>query len=172
MDRIRTDMIKIFNELGLKITIETNLKTVNFLDVTLDLTTEKYRPYRKPNDKPLYISHKSNHPPNIIKNLPDSISRRLTDISSDHHVFKDAVPLCNNALRQSGYSENLQYLEDWKTNKGSRKGRNRQRNIVWFNPPFSKNVITNIGQRFLRLINKHFPKGSVLNKIFNKIPSN
>ena len=38
----------------------------------------------------------------------------------------------------------------------------------WFNPPFSKNVNTNIGQHFLRLMNKNFPKGSVWNKIFNK----
>eukprot|EP00117_Sycon_ciliatum_P035757 scpid105136/ scgid0243/ len=71
-----------FNSLGLKITIQANLKSVDFLDITLDLRTGKYRPYRKPNDRPLYVHHKSNHPPIIIQNLPSSISRRLTDISS------------------------------------------------------------------------------------------
>ena len=30
--------------------------------------------------------------------------------------------------------------------------------ILWYNPPFSKNVSTNIGHRFLALVYKHFPK--------------
>lgn len=53
VDRIRKHITKIFHSLGLKITIQANLKTVDFLDVTLDLTTVKYRPYRKPKDRPL-----------------------------------------------------------------------------------------------------------------------
>ena len=58
---------------SLKITITTNLKTVNFLDVTFNLCTRKYQPYNKPNDTPTYINVNSNHPPNIIKALPNSI---------------------------------------------------------------------------------------------------
>ena len=38
-DKIRKDIIKIFNDLGLKITILTNIKTVYFLDITFDLTS-------------------------------------------------------------------------------------------------------------------------------------
>ena len=73
-DRIRKDFIAIFkNEFQLKIVCNTNLKIVNFLDVTFDLTTGKYKPYNKPGNIPLYINVKSNHPRNIIKNLPDSI---------------------------------------------------------------------------------------------------
>ena len=50
---------------------------------------------------------------------------------------------------------------------GKRKTRrNRHWNITWFNPPFSR-LSTNIGWRFRTLVNKHFPKGSKLNKIFN-----
>ena len=41
-DRIRKDLIKHFNDLGLKITIETNLRVTNFLDLTLDLNCGKY----------------------------------------------------------------------------------------------------------------------------------
>ena len=40
--------------------------------------------------------------------------------------------------------------------------------LLWFNPPYSKNVATNIGKSFLKLIDKHFPEGSQLNKIFNR----
>ena len=48
-DRIRKDFTYIFRkEFQLSIVCGTNLKIVNFLDVTLDLTTGKYRPYIKP----------------------------------------------------------------------------------------------------------------------------
>ena len=44
-DKIRKDIIRTFREnFGLKITITTNLKTVNFLDVTFNLCTGKYQP--------------------------------------------------------------------------------------------------------------------------------
>ena len=47
-DIIRKDFIKIFREdFDLSITCETNLKAVNFLDVTINLTTGKYQPYNK-----------------------------------------------------------------------------------------------------------------------------
>ena len=60
-DRIRKDFIKIFKEdFDLSITCETNLKVVNVLDVTLNLTTGKYQPYNKPDNNPLYINIHSN----------------------------------------------------------------------------------------------------------------
>lgn len=46
--------------------------------------------------------------------------------------------------------------------------RNRQRNIIWFNPPFSKNVKTNIARNFLNLVDTHFPANHKLHKIFNR----
>ena len=46
--------------------------------------------------------------------------------------------------------------------------RNRQRNIIWFNPPFSRAVSTNVGKRFLQLLRHHFPPSNKLHKIFNK----
>jgi hypothetical protein len=49
-----------------------------------------------------------------------------------------------------------------------RTRRNRQRNIIWFNPPFSKSVNTNIGREFLSLIDNHFPLQHKLHKIFNR----
>ena len=44
----------------------------------------------------------------------------------------------------------------------------QEKNILWFNPPFSSNVATNIGHGFLRILEKNFPKGHPLNKIFNR----
>ena len=40
--------------------------------------------------------------------------------------------------------------------------------MTYFNPPYSKNVKTNIGGRFLKLIDKCFPKYHPLHKIVNR----
>lgn len=80
-ERIRKDITSHFKNNGLNITIQTNLKIVNYLDFAFNLNNGRYCPYRKPNNQPLYINAKSNHPPNIIKQLPDSISRRISDNS-------------------------------------------------------------------------------------------
>ena len=77
---------------------DTNLKVVNFLDLTINLSTGKYESYNKPDNKPLYINVNSNHPPNIIKNLPESISRRINKLSSDKTVFNNSKELLNNTL--------------------------------------------------------------------------
>ena len=110
-DRIRKDIVRFFQELGLKITIKTNLKVVNFLDVTFNLTTGTYQPYNKPNDRPLYINTKSNHPPCIIKSIPESISRRISNISSSKDIFDAAARYYNHALSESGYSERIEYKQ-------------------------------------------------------------
>ena len=39
--------------------------------------------------------------------------------------------------------------------------------VIWFNPPFSKNVTTNVAKKFLSLLEKHFPKSNNLHKTFN-----
>eukprot|EP00795_Rhopilema_esculentum_P006594 gene6594-biopygen8103 len=108
-ERIRKDITKLFKTHGLIITIQTNLKIVNYLDVTLNLTNQSYCPYRKPNDQPLYINTKSNHPPNIIKHLPGAINRRITDISCNESEFNKAKPIYENALKASGYPDTLKY---------------------------------------------------------------
>ena len=74
MNKKRKTIIKIFKGIGFSIDIQTNLKEVDFLDVTLNLQNGTYRPYKKANDKLLYIHSSSNHPPQIIKQLPTSIS--------------------------------------------------------------------------------------------------
>ena len=51
---MRKDVISIFKNEGLSITIEKNIIETDFLDVTLNLLTGKYSPFRKVNNKPLY----------------------------------------------------------------------------------------------------------------------
>ena len=158
LDSLRKDIIEVFKSENLSITIEINLRITDFLDVTLDLSTGKYSPFRKPNTKPLYIHSKSNHPPTIIKELPNMINKRLSDLSSDVTEFGKA----KDALRPSDFTDSLVYTP---TNN-----RQRQRNqkVIWFNPPFSSNVKNNIGKTFRWLINKHFPRTHRYAKILNR----
>ena len=166
-DQVRKDLHRMFNEFDLKVTAQINNHQVNFLDVTFNLNEENYHPYRKPNNDPLYIDSRSNHPPNIIKQLPKSINDRLSALSSDEKSFKASAPLYENALSRTNHNIKLEYSDK---QKGSKQNSNpkRKRNIIWFNPPYSKNVRTNVAHKFLALIDKHFPKSSVLHKIFNR----
>ena len=162
-DKTRKDKIEIFKTIGPKITVEANLKAVKFLDVTLNLDTGLYQPYRKPDDQTRYVHAQSNHPPAITKNLPKSIEQRLSKISSNKEVFEKAAPYYQQDLQDSGYTQQIEYQEE----RPKRK-RNRKRTITRFNPPFSKNVKTDIARKFLKMLDKHFPKKSKLLKIFNR----
>ena len=133
--------------------------------LTLNLTNGRFQPYRKPNDESLYINTKSNHPPTVIKQIPAAINRRLSTLSSNKESFDKAKPLYDKALRSSGFDESLHYC---KKNATTPAKRNRSRNIIWFNPPYSKNVQTNVAKTFLNLIKKHFPPNHNLHPFFNK----
>ena len=54
-----------------------------------------------------------------------------------------------------------------KFNRQPSTRRNRNRIIIWFHPPFRRNVKTNIGKLFLKLVRKNFPKKQKFGKIFN-----
>ena len=80
-EKIKKDFQNIFKKNGLDIVILCNMKVVNYLDVTFNLNDGSYRPYHKQNDEINYIHTESNHPLNIIKQLPLAIEKRLSNIS-------------------------------------------------------------------------------------------
>ena len=164
-EQLKQQLHDIFDQFGLTILIEPNKKIVDFLDVTLDLKHCEYRPYIKPNNKPLYVHVKSNHPPSILKNIPSSIQKRLSVNSSNEQIFNNAIPIYQEALEESGYDFQLKYEPTINLNQPKR---NRKRKIIYFNPPFSKEVATNIGQKFFKLLDECFPKDNKLNKILNR----
>ena len=82
-------------------------KIVTFLGVTLNLSKSTFEPYKKENDTPIYKHTFSNHPPSVIKQIPISISRRLSDNSSNIGIFNKYKHIYNNALKNSGYRQTL-----------------------------------------------------------------
>ena len=128
-NRFRKDVTAIFHNEGLKIAIDTNLTTTDFLDVTLDLFTGKYFPYRVPNDSPLYVNANSNHGPNILEQIPTMVNMRISSLSINEGKFNKAKPLHEKALKSSGLNKNLKF-ESIQT----KASRNRKRKVIWFNP--------------------------------------
>ena len=143
------------------------MKEVNFLDVTLDLRNGLYRPYMKPDDIPQYVHKLSNHPPSIISNIPAGINKRLSTLSANESIINQAVPPYQEALQKSGYDYKLKF-EASPNQSPPKKKRQRRRQVTWFNPPFSHNVKTPIGSKFLRLLDYHIPKGHPLHPIINR----
>ena len=143
-DRTRKKIVKIFKDTDFSIDITTNLVEVNFLDVTFNLLNETYRPYRKPNDELKYINVSSNHPPQIIKQLLNTINDRLSTNSSSEKVFNESKSYYEDALNKSGYKTKLEYKAPPTPIK--RNSKNRKRKIVWFNPPYNQSVSECKGQ--------------------------
>ena len=91
------------------------------------------------------------------------IEKRLSGISCNPEEFDRAKLAYAQALEKSGYKQKLEF----QTENSSRK-RHRKRNITcWFNTTFSHNVSTNIGRKFLNLLDKHFPSNHKLHPICN-----
>ena len=134
-EKVKKDIQKLFKENALDIIIQCNMKTVNYLDVTLNLENSTYRPYQKENNQIKYINTESNHPPSIIKQLPLSIESRLSLLSSSEEIFNDSVTPYQDALDKSGYKHKLKYQANINTANNKKQ---RKRNIIWFNPPYSK----------------------------------
>ena len=84
MNKKRKTIIKIFKDTGFSIDIQTNLKEVDFLDATMNLQNGTYHSYKKPNVKLFYIHSSSNHLPQIIKQLPNSISESLSAVKVEY----------------------------------------------------------------------------------------
>ena len=145
--------------------VKTDLHIVDVLDVTFNLLDGTYKLYKKPNYQLMYVNTSSNHLPQIIKQLPTSISNRLSNNSSNTQDFDMSKGEYEKALRESGY-KNLSL--NYTNKKDIKQKRNLSRNIIWFNLPFIKNISTNVAKRFLNLIDQHFPNSNKLHAIFNR----
>ena len=84
---IKKQIVRILKINGLNITIKTNLRTADCLDLHFDLIHDIYKPYKKPNYDALYINSNSNHSPTIIKQILKAIAKRISDISSNKEIL-------------------------------------------------------------------------------------
>ena len=167
-ENISKEIAAIFSKFNLKVTSEANSKRVDFLDAIFDLDEETYEPYNKPKNIPQYVHRLSNHPPSVLKNIPSNVNKRLSSRSSNEKMFLRAAPLFQEAIDKSGYNFKLKFDPPPENPPPPKRKRSRNDNALWFNPPFNATVKTNIGKKFLSLIDECFPPGHKLRKIFNR----
>ena len=150
-EQVKKNFQKMFKEHGLDIIILCNMKVVNYLDVPLNLNDGTYKPYTKPNNEIKYIHKNSNHPRSVIRKIPLFIESRLSTLSFNKKMFQEAVPSYQKALQNSSYRHTLTYKRPKNDNNNiniNKIKRNRKRQIIWFNPPFSLKMKTKIGKLF------------------------
>ena len=86
-----------FKQKDLQIIIQCNLKVVDFL-VT-------YRSPEKPTHKTHFIHIQSDHPPSVTKQLPWSIEKRLSQLSSSKDTLYEMTLYYDQRLANCGYQQ-------------------------------------------------------------------
>ena len=162
--KIKEKIARKLSEIGFDITISAGETSTNFLDIHLNLLTDDYCPYIKPNAKTIYIDKDSNHPRTIKKNIPKMIENRISKLTKNKVSFNNAIQIYQNALNKSNFNYKLKY----NPTIDNTKAKNRKRKCIFYNPPFCESVKTKFGKLFLELLDKHFPKSNELHKIFNR----
>ena len=87
-------------------------------------------------------------------------------MSPDKTDFNNSKELFNNGLSNSGFDHKVKF-QQLTENKDPSSNKNRGQKIVWFNPLYSCTVVSNIGKKFLLLLDKHFPESRKFSKVFN-----
>ena len=125
----------------------------------MNLTTGKFYPSRKPDNIPLYINAKSNHPLSMIKYLLTALSTRISTLSCDNEEFDKASSIYSDAFKSCGYKQQppLHTKRDPAKRKSLKK-----------HPAYSENLQTDVARTFLRLIDKHFPRTHILHTVINR----
>ena len=163
LDRIRKDIIALFKEGGISVTIEIHFIGTDFLDVSFNLATKKYFPFQKANNTPLYINAFYNHSHTIITEFLKIIYKRISGLSSNKEQFDKIISVYKSALKYSGKYSSMSC-----NNSNTQSARtNRKRKIILFYPSRSQTVKTNIGKLFIKLVRNKFSKNKKYHKIFN-----
>ena len=99
---------------------------VNFLDIQFNLLNVTFKPYRNPNNDPIYVHKNSYHPPQVLKELPKTIGERILTISSSREIFESSKIDYENTLKISGYKDRLVY-ENSSVNENDKNEKKKRR---------------------------------------------
>ena len=167
-EKLKQKISEIFKAHDLTVKVEVNKRVVNYLNVTLNLMDGSHRDYMKPGQVIDYVHVDSNHPPTVTKSIGQGVNHRLNANSSSEAMFEAAKGPYQEALKRSGHTHNLEYNPEVAGGAPRRRRRRKKNNIIWFNPPWCASVTTDIGRKFLNLVDASFPPSNPLSKIFNR----
>ena len=86
-----------------------------------------YCPCRKLSKETNYIQVNSDHPPLIIKEIPRSIEKKLSILSSSKDIFPESSIYYEKCLKINGYKTKLQYQRQKENNQNE-----REKNVTLF----------------------------------------
>ena len=87
--------------------LQTFIRSVEFVNLISNLKTESDQPLRKPNNDPISIYIKWNHPSQIMKKLPKSFTKLLSENSSSKELLGKSKTLCKKYLNNSGFNKKI-----------------------------------------------------------------
>ena len=98
------------------------------------------------------------------------ILKRVSMLSSNEEVFNQESHIYNEGLRLAGYRDKINYIpaNNDQNSQNNQSKKRRKRNVIYFCPPWNDALKTNLGKKFLGLIDKHFKKDTFLGKLFNR----
>lgn len=73
---------------------------MNYLNISLHISTGEYKPYRNPGNMQLYISTESDHPTIVTKHLYKSIASGLSTNLKNKGIFHKAKGLYQETLKK------------------------------------------------------------------------
>ena len=79
------------------------------------------------NNNPRYINGNSNHPPSIVREIPESVSKRIATNSCNENIFNAVAPFYNGILKNCGYKNKIKYSPDATPRS---RNKNQPRNII------------------------------------------
>ena len=120
-EKSRRKSFKIYLKKNIQ-TFQLNAKIINYLDITLKLNDALYRPYRKPNEETNYIHVNSDHLLSIIKEIPRSIEKGLSILSSSKNIFQESAIYYEKYLKAVDIKPSYNTNNQKKTIKTKRKG--------------------------------------------------
>ena len=88
----------------------------------------------------------------MIRVIPKAISKRLSDISCNKSMFDKTVHVYEKALKIVVSMKRYHILRKMNHLNNRNNKKKRKHNKIWFNPPYSVNVKTNIGKIFFKII--------------------
>ena len=71
-------------------------------------------------------------------------------------------------MAESGFKYQITFQKKENTSTITNNTKKKKKRNIWFNPPFSLNVSTNISKKFFSPLGKHFLKTHQLHKLFNR----
>lgn len=110
VDKLRKLIHRVFKCLHLRVKINSNIRQVDFLDITLNLVLNNFQPFLKNNVSP--INPNSNHPTSVIKHIPSSVERHINQHSSSkNHSISTKLFITKSLL---SVATDLPKLNMWK----------------------------------------------------------